>query len=129
MNSINNFLNYLSDNWIMLLLALCIGFTLGKEITSFIKLDKETKINVAKRQIEETMLKLVTEAEIDFEAWNKSGSIKRAQVIAKIYEKYPILSKAVSQDSVIEWIDKAIDNSLKTLREILKDNRTEIKEE
>lgn len=113
----------------MLLLTLCIGFTLGKEITSFIKLDKENKINVAKRLIEETMLKLVTEAEIDFETWNKSGSIKRAKVISEIYEKYPILSKATSQDNVIRWIDRAIDNSLKTLREILKNNKQESKEE
>jgi hypothetical protein len=94
-------------------------------IAKFIQLDNNEKINIVKKQVRETMLKLITEAEIDFEEWNKSGSIKRSKVIADIYEKYPILSKAASQEVVIAWIDSEINSSLKTLREILKENKKE----
>jgi hypothetical protein len=42
------------------------------------------------------MLKLISDAEVDYEAWNKAGSIKRAQVVQRVYEQWPILNKAAS---------------------------------
>ena len=73
------------------------------------------------------MLKLITDAEVDYEEWNKAGSIKRSQVIGQIYKEYPILSKIVNQSELIEWIDNEINISLKTLREIIKQNGSESK--
>ena len=125
MIAIENFLNYLSDNWLTLLVCIGLTFTLVKMITRYLSLDTNERIGIAKKQIKEAMLKLITEAEIDFEEWNKSGSIKRSKVIADIYEKYPILSKAASQEAVIAFIDGEINSSLKTLREILKENKKE----
>ena len=74
---------------------------------------------IAKAQIKERILKMITVAEIDFKEWNQAGSIKRSQVIGEIFEKYPVLSKSVNQQEFISWIDKEIDNSLKILREIV----------
>ena len=70
------------------------------------------------------MLKMITTAEQDYETWNEAGSIKRSQVIKEVYEKYPILSKAINQEEMIAWIDEQINNSLKTLRKIVKQNNT-----
>lgn len=128
MNGIENFLGYISENWVAILVLLGLTLALGRMVYNYLKIDNVEKIEIAKAQIREAMLKLITEAEIDFEEWNKSGKIKRSQVITKIYEKYPILSKAVSQEDVIAWLDREIDNSLVTLREIIKDNKTEKKE-
>ena len=128
MNGIENFLGYISENWVAILVLLGLTLALGRMVYNYLKIDNVEKIEIAKTQIREAMLKLITEAEIDFEQWNKSGKIKRSQVITKIYEKYPILSKAVSQEDVIAWLDREIDNSLVTLREIIKDNKTEKKE-
>ena len=128
MNGIENFLGYISENWVAILILLGLTLALGRMVYNYLKIDNVEKIEIAKTQIREAMLKLITEAEIDFEEWNKSGKIKRSQVITKIYEKYPILSKAVSQEDVIAWLDREIDNSLVTLREIIKDNKTEKKE-
>ena len=128
MNGIENFLGYISENWVAILVLLGLTLALGRKVYNYLKIDNVEKIEIAKTQIREAMLKLITEAEIDFEEWNKSGKIKRSQVITKIYEKYPILSKAVSQEDVIAWLDREIDNSLVTLREIIKDNKTEKKE-
>ena len=125
MNGVENFLNYVSDNWVSILVVIGITISVIKMVAKFIELDNDEKINIVKKQVRETMLKLITEAEIDFEEWNKSGSIKRSKVIADIYEKYPILSKAASQEVVIAWIDSEINNSLKTLREVLKENKKE----
>lgn len=125
MNGIENFLNYVSDNWVSILVVIGVTISIIKMVAKFIQLDNDEKINIVKKQVKETMLKLITEAEIDFDEWNKAGSIKRSKVIADIYEKYPILSKAASQEVVIAWIDSEINSSLKTLREILKENKKE----
>ena len=125
MTAIENFLGYLSENWVMILVLIGAAFSIGKMISRYLSLSNEEKVEVAKKLIKEAMLKMITEAEIDFEEWNKSGSIKRSKVIADIYEKYPILSKAASQEEVIAFIDSEINNSLKTLREVLKENKKE----
>ena len=82
----------------------------------------EERIDVIKTQIRETMLKMISDAEMDYEDWNKAGSIKRAQVVQEIFSKYKLLEKVVSQEELISWIDQEIDASLKTLREIVKEN-------
>ena len=82
------------------------------------------KIEIAKKQIQTTILKMISDAEVDWQEWSKAGSIKRAQVIKQIYEEYPILSKVVDQKALTEWIDEQIDSALDTLREIVKTNAT-----
>jgi len=125
MTGIERFISYLSENWVMLLVLTGALISISRLVSKYLALDNAEKIETAKRLIKEIMLKMITEAEIDFEEWNKSGSIKRSKVIAEIYDKYPILSKAASQEEVIAFIDAEINNSLKTLREILKENKKE----
>ena len=67
-------------------------------------------------------MKLIADAEIDYETWHKAGDIKRAQVILQIFAEYPILSKVTDQQQLIQWIDESIDASLKQLREIVSKN-------
>lgn len=123
MNSLQNFLMFLNENFVSILV--CVGLIIGmvKKAKDFFDKSDDEKIAIAKAQIQETILKMVTEAEIDYEEWDKAGSIKRSQVIAQIYAEYPILSKVVDQSTLIEWIDTTIDDSLKTLREIVDNNK------
>ena len=125
MTGIERFIGFLSENWVMLLVLTGTLISISRLVSKYLALDNAEKIETAKKLIKEIMLKMITEAEIDFEEWNKSGSIKRSKVIAEIYDKYPILSKAASQEEVIAWIDSEINSSLKTLREILKENKKE----
>ena len=125
MTGIERFIGFLSENWVMLLVLTGTLISISRLVSKYLALDNAEKIETAKKLIKEIMLKMITEAEIDFEEWNKSGSIKRSKVIAEIYDKYPILSKAASQEEVITFIDTEINNSLKTLREILKENKKE----
>ena len=89
------------------------------------KKSKEERVEAAKAQIRESMLKWITDAEVDYEAWSKAGSIKRSQVIKEIYAQYPILTKIVDQNTVVTWIDEEINNALKTLRTVVKENQKE----
>ena len=123
LNGLQNFLSLINDNWTTIMVITGLAIAVGKKIKDYCAKSDDEKIEIAKSQIRETILKMVTEAEMDYEDWNKAGSIKRAQVIGQIFDNYPILSKVVDQQALIEWIDETIDESLKTLREVVSNNK------
>lgn len=124
MEGLQKFLQLLNDNWTSILV--CIGLVIGivKKTQDYMSKSQDEKIEIAKKQIQTTILKMISDAEVDWQEWSKAGSIKRAQVIKQIYEEYPILSKVVDQKALTEWIDEQIDSALNTLREIVKTNAT-----
>lgn len=119
MDGIKNFLSLISDNWTSIMVIIGLILAIYKKERVYFSKSNDEKIAIAKAQMRERMLKMITDAEIDFEEWNQAGSIKRSQVIGEIFEKYPILSKSINQQEVISWIDEEIDNSLKTLRKVV----------
>lgn len=122
LNGIEHFVNLVNDNWTLIIIVIGIIVTLINRIESFTKMNEEDQINAIKTLIKETMLEKVTNAEIAYEDWVKAGEIKRSQVIDKIYEQYPILYKVVDQEGLIKWLDYAIDEALKTMRDIFTQN-------
>jgi len=78
MKGLQNFLNFINENYVTIMV--CIGLIIGiiQKIKTFLSKSDEEKVEIAKKQIKETMLKMITNAEIDFEQWNKAGEIKRA---------------------------------------------------
>ena len=67
LDGVKNFLELVNENWttIIVIIGLVIAVT-KKAINYFSKSDEE-KIAIAKKQIQETMLKLITDAEQDYE--------------------------------------------------------------
>ena len=123
LTGIQNFLEIVNNNWTTIMVIIGLIIAISKKTKNYFSKSDEEKIAIAKKQIQETMLRMITEAEISYEEWNKAGSIKRSQVIEEIFTNYPVLSKVVNQEELIEWIDSEINNSLKTLREIVKENK------
>ena len=122
LNGIKNFLSLINDNWTTILVIIGLALALLKKIESYSKLSTDKKIEIAKKQISENILKLITQAEKDYAEWEKAGSIKRSEVISEIYKEYHILAKVVNQEELVKWIDEQIDNALPTLRDIIKQN-------
>lgn len=129
LDGIKNFLQFVNDNWttIIIIISLCIA--LYQKIKNYVSKSNDEKIAVAKKQVQEVILKLISDAEVDYNEWVKAGSIKRAQVIKKIFEDYPVLAKVTDQTALVAWIDETIDNALKTLREIVAMNKEEAVDE
>lgn len=123
LNGIQKFLELINDNWTTIMVILGLAAAIAQKAKNYLAKSDDEKIAIAKMQIRETILKLVAEAEMDYEEWNVAGSIKRAQVINQIYEQYPVLSKIVDQPELVAWIDKQIDDALDTLRCIIKENQ------
>jgi len=125
LDGIKNFLMFLNDNWTSIAVILGLIAGLYQKIKTYIKQSDAQKIEAAKVRISAVVLKLISDAEVDYESWNQAGSIKRSQVIQRIFQDYPILSKAVDQEAVIAWIDDQINGSLKELRKIVAQNKVE----
>ena len=122
LNGIQNFLKFINDNWTSIIIIISLIIAIVQKAKSFLTKSTQEKIDHAKAQITQVVLKLITDAETDYSDWEKAGSIKRAQVIQKIFADYPVLSKVANQQEIIDFIDEAINNSLKELRKIISEN-------
>jgi hypothetical protein len=116
---------WLKDNWLTLVIDLILIAEIIKQVYVFMNKSKEQKIEIIKAKINEIMLNYVKQAEDDYSDVVKAGALKRAQVIQQLYTDYPELSTVINQEEVINYLDESIDNALKTLREIIKENSTE----
>lgn len=118
LTGIQNVLEYINNNWTAIVIIFGLATAVVKKAKDFFSKSEDEKIAIAKKQIKEVMLKLITDAETDYWAWVEAGAVKRSQVINQIFEMYPILAKATNQEELIVWIDDVIDDSLETMREI-----------
>ena len=118
LTGIRNVLEFINNNWTAIVIILGLATAVVKKVKAFFSNSDDEKIAIAKQQIKEIMLKLITDAEEDYWTWVEAGAVKRSQVINQIFEMYPILSKVSNQEELIAWIDDVIDDSLKTMREV-----------
>ena len=125
LKGLENFLLFINNNWTSILVIIGLIIAIWKKIDSYMKKSDDEKIEIAKQQISQAVLRLISEAERDYDTWKDAGQIKRSRVIQQIYREYPILSKVADQDELIRWIDAEIDNSLKELRKVIKENTGE----
>jgi len=120
MNGIKNFLYFVNNNYVTILV--CIGLIIGivKKTILYLSKSKKEQVRIAKAQIKQIIYKLVASAELDYKDWNKSGAIKRSQVISEIYKQYPILARVVEQKELAEFIDYQIDKALDNINSVNK---------
>ena len=123
LNGIQNFLQFINDNWTSIIIIISLVIAIVQKAKSYFSKSNQEKIESAKSQIKQIVLKLITDAEVDYSSWEKAGSIKRAQVIQKIFAEYPILAKVSNQDEIVEFIDNAINDALKEMRKIFAENQ------
>lgn len=123
LNGIQNFLQFINDNWTSIIIIISLVIAIVQKARSYFSKSNKEKVESAKAQIKQIVLKLITDAEVDYSSWEKAGSIKRAQVIQKIFAEYPILAKVSNQDEIVEFIDNAINDALKEMRKIFAENQ------
>ena len=120
---IKNFLDLINQNWTLITVIIGLGILVFKKVKSYVSLSEQEKIDLALEQIRITALKMVTDAEKEYDKWVKAGSIKRAEVIDKIFKDYHILSKATDKETLIKNIDDIIDEALKEMRKVFETNK------
>lgn len=123
MEGIKNLLAYLEANWTIILVCIGLIVSIVQKTINYFSLTEEKRVELAKKQIQEVILRMISDAETDYSDMASAGKIKRSQVIEEIYAQYPILDKVADQEALIAWIDAEIDNALVTLREIIEKNK------
>ena len=122
MVSLTNTFQFIESNWINILFVLVLLFVCIRKAASFFKMTKEQKIASVLRLIKEEILTYMTEAEIDWKEFSKAGDVKRAQVISKVYDKFPILAKCINQEELIDKIDAMIEEEKAKLDKLMENN-------
>ena len=116
--------HFLLDNWLDILIGLLIISIIIEDIRAIIKRMDTKKIVKTLEKISVSIASYVYDAEMKWAKKHilKAGTVKRAEVISKIYEKYPELSDYVNQELIINSIDELIDNALKGIENMHKDD-------
>ena len=120
MDAFINFLTFLSENWTMILMVVTAVVAIVSKTRKWIRMDKKQKKDAILEIVRRTMLYLVTEAEREY--GGGTGSLKRADVLAKVFEKYPILAQYGNVDTIVKQLDYMIDDNLVVLKDLLENN-------
>ena len=125
LDGIRNVLEFINNNWTAIIIIVILIISIVKKTIDFFSKSKEEQVEIAKKQIKEIMLGLVTNAEFDYAELVKSGSIKRSQVIEKVFAMYPVLAKVANQEEVVAWIDECINSALNDMKVVFENNSSE----
>lgn len=135
MESLINGLKWILDNWASIIVVITLILSIYAKVMAFID-DWKTRtaeekataekaafnkaVEVAKKAVKDYILIFVSQAETEWEDANgKFGKTKRAQVIAKVYETYPVLEEVEDKEALLKYIDELIDEALETIKEEL----------
>ena len=136
-------LQWIYDNWATIATVAVLIYGIYKKAEKSIKdwrnkteeekqkaIDEATKkaIDYARNALGDYILALVAKAEIDWkEQGDKLGDIKRAQVIAEVYAKYPVLEQVADKEELLAYIDQLINDALKIVRDKIRKEAEELK--
>lgn len=130
LEGVRNFLQLVNDNWTTIVVLIGLGIGVYRKVKNYVSLSNSQKVDLAWDMISETILSMVSDAESNYSDWKKAGSVKRAEVIDRIFAQYPILELVTDKSEVINRIDKMIDDALVTVNDIFeKNNVTDDNEE
>lgn len=125
MTYIINLFKFVTDEWMSIVFVILLLIVGIKKVISFLKMDKQKKLEIILKLVKEEILSLMAEAEVNWKDYSKSGEIKKSEVISKIYERFPILSKYINQEELIEEISKMIDEEKSKMDKIINNIETE----
>ena len=119
MRGISNTLNFIQENWSNFLFIIAIILVCCDKVKDYFKMSKEDRVKSTLVIIKKELLKLMCDAELDWSHIQKSGELKKSQVIKKIYEQFPILNQYVDQDELIKMIETMIEDGMEKMNSII----------
>lgn len=125
MKNITEFVELFNNMWVLIVVIVGLSIHMYNKITKYIKLSKEEKVEAALKIIKEELLKLMSDAEIEWQEFSKSGMIKKSQVITEIYNKFPFLVNYISQEELINKITEMINETKTEMDKIINNQETE----
>lgn len=109
MSSIKNILEFINDNWTFIITCFGLCILIKRKYKEWNKLSDDEKVEIALKAVKVQLLEIMSEAEIAWDDYKKTGEIKKSKVFQVVYDKFPILKEYCDQDKIIEAIDNMID--------------------
>ncbi len=125
---VNNIVNSLSNSLPTIIIVIAIVIGAVRTAIQYSKMTKEEKVNAALKVIKEELLKLMSDAEIEWEDYKKSGELKKSQVLKEIYSQFPFLATYIDQDTLVNKLYELIDNEMENMNKIINNTTTDKKE-
>lgn len=104
-------MNWIIDNWYMVIAVLAVGAAAGIAVFNFVKLPTEDQL----KKVREWLLYAVTIAEK--ELGGGTGRLKLRQVYDMFLTKFPWLAKVISFDRFSLLVDDALEEMRKLLEQ------------
>lgn len=105
-------------NVLPMVIAICVFVLTGAKLgLNYIEKIKGMNTEAILQVVKASVLKLMTDAEIDFANYKKSGEIKKSQVISNIYKQFPQLTKIKNQEELQKEISDIIEGEMTKIRE------------
>ena len=118
MKSIIAIYTWLRDNWALIVISLVIIVDILQLVKKHLKKEQQEEIDNIIKKISTVIDRYVFVAEISRKGFKNAGTLKRSEVIEKLYNKYPELEDVANQEEVIEKIDNLIDKAVKNIDKI-----------
>lgn len=121
MTSINNTLGLIENYWSMLIIIIALVVLTIEEVKKYKAMTREQRIEAALSVVKGELLKLMSDAEIEWSEYKKSGALKKSQVLKEIYTQFPFLQDYINQDELVTKITEMIDAEMENMNKILKE--------
>lgn len=119
MTGVKNFLEFINNNWTLIVIIFGLFLIVKNKVQAYMDLSEEEKVTLALNAIKNELLKYMSDAELYWDEYKKSGELKKAQVFKDIYNKYPFLATYWDQDYIINEITCMIDEEMDKMNEII----------
>lgn len=121
MTSINNTLGLIENYWSMIIIIIALVVLTIEEVKKYKAMTREQRIEAALSVVKGELLKLMSDAEIEWSEYKKSGALKKSQVLKEIYTQFPFLQDYINQDELVTKITEMIDAEMENMNKILKE--------
>lgn len=118
MKSLQTIFQWIYDNWATLVAIITLAYGIYKKAvktySEWKTKTEEERLEIAKASLKQCIIAIVKKAE---EKWTEKGSgeFKKADVLAEIYAKYPILEQYISKTDVYNYVDKLIEDAVEAI--------------
>ena len=125
---IHDLLKFIYDNWTLIIACIGLIILIKRKYEEWEALSEEEKVDIALKALKNQLLEMMSEAEIAWDDYKKTGEIKKSQVFQTIYDKFPILKEYCDQDKLADIISDMIDELKPEMDKIINAIDSEIEE-
>lgn len=119
MVGLKNLLALITENWAVISVVLSLVIFTIIKLKNWKTMSKDEKLDSLLLVIQQWILKMMCEAEKNWEKYNSAGEVKKSEVIAEIYKQFPQLADYSQQDEILTKIETMINGAMDSMNKVM----------